>query len=105
MRTTTVLNKLLALQGLWVRGSHLLAEAREVWIFVVPRWRVSRCGGCGDKVERRHDRTGRSWRHLDLLGWTRYLALRHLASQVPALRGAHRAGALGGARQPVHTGL
>jgi transposase len=44
-----------------------------VWILVAPRWRVSRCGGCGRKVHRRHDRTWRSWRHLDLFGWRTYL--------------------------------
>lgn len=73
MRITTVLNKLLAWQELWVQDIDLVAEAKELRIFVVPRWRVSRCGGCGDRVKRRHDRTWRSWRHLDLFGWTCYL--------------------------------
>ena len=73
MRLTTVLNQLLALQGLWVRGIDLVADARELRIFVVPRWRISRCGGCGMRVKRCHDRTWRSWRHLDLFGWECYL--------------------------------
>ena len=73
MRITTVLNKLLALQAVWVRGLNLVVDNKELWIFVAPRWRVSRCGGCGCKVRQRHDRTWRSWRHLDLFGWTCYL--------------------------------
>jgi len=73
MRITTVLNKMLALQALWVRGLDLDLDDREFWIFVAPRWRVSRCGVCGRKVRQRHDRTWRSWRHLDVLGWTCYL--------------------------------
>ena len=73
MRATTVLNKLLALQGLWVRDFGLNAEARELYFYVVPRLRVSRCGCCGEKVKRHHDGTWRSWRHLDLFGWTCYL--------------------------------
>ncbi len=73
MRITTVLNKMLTLQALWVQGLDLVLGDRELWIFVVPRWRVSRCGVCGDKVRQRYDRTWRSWRHLDVLGWACYL--------------------------------
>jgi transposase len=73
MRMTTVLNKVLAMQGLWVRGLELIAEAGELWLVVAPRWRISRCGGCGRKVWRRHDRTWRSWRHLDCLGQKTFL--------------------------------
>ena len=73
MRMTTVLNKVLAIQGLWVRGLQLIAEAGKLWLVVAPRWRISRCGACGRKVWRRHDRTWRSWRHLDCLGQRTYL--------------------------------
>ncbi len=73
MRMTTVLNKLLAIQGLWVRGLQLSTEVGELWLVVAPRWRISRCGGCGRKVRRRHDRKWRSWRHLDCLGQMTYL--------------------------------
>jgi transposase len=73
MRITTILNKLLSAQGALARGIHLVVDDRELWIEIVPRWRVSRCGGCGRKVRRRHDRAWRSWRHLDLFGWTCYL--------------------------------
>lgn len=73
MRMTTVLNKLLAIQGLWVRGLQLSTEIGELWLIVAPRWRISRCGGCGRKVWCRHDRKWRSWRHLDCLGQMTYL--------------------------------
>lgn len=69
MRMTTVLNKLLAAQELWVRDFQIRLEERVVWIGVAPRWRVSRCGCCGRKARRRHDRAWRSWRHLDVFGW------------------------------------
>jgi transposase len=68
MRMTTLLNKLLAIQGLWVRGLERITQSGEIWLLVEPRWRISRCSGCGCKVRSRHDRTWRSWRHLDVLG-------------------------------------
>lgn len=73
VRMATVLNKLLAVQGLWVRDLRVRLKERAVWIEVTPRWRVSRCGSCGRKVRRRHDRAWRSWRHLDVFGWRSYL--------------------------------
>lgn len=73
MRMTTVLNKLLGVQGLWVQGLEIRWEDRELWIVVEPRWRVNRCGGCGRRARRRHDRAWRSWRHLDVFGWRCYL--------------------------------
>jgi transposase len=69
MRVTTVLNKLLAAQELWVRDFQIRFEERILWVGVAPRWRVSRCGSCGRKARRRHDRAWRSWRHLDVFGW------------------------------------
>lgn len=84
MRITTILNKLLAVQGVWARGIHLVVSDLELWIEVAPRWRVSRCSGCDRKVRRRHDRAWRSWRHLDLLGWTCYL--RYAISRVKCPR-------------------
>jgi transposase len=69
MRMSTVLNKLLAAQGLWVQDFEICLEAREVWIDVEPRWLVPRCGGCGCKARRWHDRAWRSWRHLDVFGF------------------------------------
>lgn len=75
MRMTTVLNKVLNIQGLWVRGLKLIPENSELWFLVAPRWRISRCGGCGQRVHHRHDRTWRSWRHLDC--WDQRTVLRY----------------------------
>ena len=69
MRITTVLNKLIGLQGLWVRGLRIRWQQRELWIEVVPRSRCSRCGSCGKKATQRYDHSWRSWRHLDLFGF------------------------------------
>jgi transposase len=69
MRMTTVLNKLLRMQGLWVRGLKIRWEQQELWVVVEPRWRVHRCGCCGRRARPRHDRAWRSWRHLDVFGW------------------------------------
>ena len=68
MRMSTVLNKMLSVQGLWVRDLRLITAAGVLWLEVAPRWRVSRCGGCGRKVRRHHDCRWRSWRHFDCLG-------------------------------------
>lgn len=73
MRMSTVLNKMLGVQGLWVRDLRLRVEEKTLWLNVVPRWRISRCGSCGRKVRHRHDRSWRSWRHLDVFGWQTYL--------------------------------
>jgi len=73
MRMTTVLNKLLAAQGLWVRNLKLRIDQRALWVGVVPRGRISRCGTCQRRVRCRYDQTWRSWRHLDLFGWRTYL--------------------------------
>ena len=73
MRITTVLNKLLAAQELWVRDFSIRFQERVVWVVVKPRWRVNRCGCCGREAQRRHDRAWRSWRHLDVFGWRCYL--------------------------------
>ncbi len=73
MRMTTVLNKLLAAQGVWVRNVQLQFRDREIWIGVVPRGRIHRCGSCGREARQRHDRAWRWWRHLDVFGWRCYL--------------------------------
>ncbi len=68
MRVTTLVNKLIGLQGLWVRGFHFQADKARVVVDVVPRRRKPLCGICGRKVRKNKDRYNRYWRHLDLFG-------------------------------------
>ena len=68
MRVTTLVNKLIGLQGLWVRGCHYQADKARAVVDVVPRRRKPRCGICGRKVRKNKDRSTRYWRHLDLFG-------------------------------------
>ena len=66
MRVTTLLNKVLRLPGLWVRG----VRFREgmVVILIAPRFRRLTCSVCGTQVRGRFERTRRRWRHLSLWG-------------------------------------
>ena len=73
MRVTTLLNKLIGLQGLWVRTFHLDVEKSRLVLDVVPRKKRARCGGCGKRVRKNKDRAMRYWRHLDLFGVRTYL--------------------------------
>ncbi len=68
MRVTTLVNKLIGLQGLWVRNFHFQADKARVVVDVVPRRRKPLCGVCGRKVRKNKDRYNRYWRHLDLFG-------------------------------------
>lgn len=76
MRITTLLNKLIGLQGLWVRGFHYQAHKRRMILDVVPRHRAHRCGKCGRKARKSKDRSTRYWRHLDLFCTRTYLRYR-----------------------------
>ena len=53
MRVTTLVNKLIGLQGLWVRGFHFQADKARVVVDVVPRRRKPLCGICGRKVRKK----------------------------------------------------
>ena len=55
MRVTTLVNKLIGLQGLWVRGFHFQADKARVVVDVVPRRRKPLCGICGRKVRKNKD--------------------------------------------------
>lgn len=66
MRTTTLLNKLLRLPGLWVRGMEFTSQA--LVILIEPRCRLLTCSVCGTRVEGRFERKWRRWRHLALWG-------------------------------------
>ena len=73
LTVTTLVNKLIGLQGLWVRGFHFQADKARVVVDVVPRRRKPLCGICGRKVRKNKDRYNRYWRHLDLFGVRTYL--------------------------------
>jgi len=66
MRASTVFNRLLRLQGAWVRGVSFTAEG--VVVRVALRRRRAVCSGCGKGGRRlaTHDRRRSRWRHLDL---------------------------------------
>ena len=66
VRVTTLLNKLLRLPGLWVRGFHL--ESEVLVIRIVPRFRRLTCPACGTRVQGRFSQSQRRWRHLALWG-------------------------------------
>lgn len=72
MRITTLLNKLIGLQGLWVRGFTYQPHRGRVIVDVVPR-KKRRCGQCGRKTRKNKDRSTRHWRHLDLFGTKTFL--------------------------------
>jgi len=71
MRVTTLLNKLLNLQGLWVRG--VRSEEDGLVIEVRPRFRLLTCPECGAQVKGRFEETTRRWRHLALFGTTTWI--------------------------------
>ena len=93
MRVTTLVNKLIGLQGLWVRGFHFQADKARVVVDVVPRRRKPLCGICGRKVRKNKDRYNRYWRHLDLFGVRTYLL--DPTSGMSAVWSGQRKGALG----------
>jgi transposase len=62
MRVTTLLNKLLNLQGLWVTGVRFEGEA--VVIEIRRRFGLLTCPVCGTRVRGRFEEKTRRWRHL-----------------------------------------
>ena len=68
MRITTVFNKLLALQGAFVRGVRFTSGAVEVT--VERRARRHRCPHCKLRTDTRYDRHWRRWRHVALGKWS-----------------------------------
>lgn len=66
MRVTTLLNKLLRLPGLWVRGIRFTSGA--VIISIDPRFRLLSCPVCATRVRWRFEEKVRRWRHLAILG-------------------------------------
>lgn len=67
VRATTLLRKLIGIQGVRVVGVSI--HAGSIWARVEPAWRRPRCSGCGERRAGRAVATERrSWRHLDLCG-------------------------------------
>ena len=66
MRASSLLRIILSLQGLFVRGFSF--DDLGIVADVSLRKRVPRCGDCGAKARRVHDRRTRTWRHLDVAG-------------------------------------
>jgi len=71
MRVTTLLNKLLKLQGLWVTG--LRFEGDALVIVVRRRFRLLTCPVCGMRVKGRFEEKIRRWRHLAVFGTTTWI--------------------------------
>jgi transposase len=67
VRVTTLLNKLLNLQGLWITGVRF--EDDEMTITARARRRRLRCPLCGTCRHGRHSTRIRRWRHLGVWGW------------------------------------
>jgi transposase len=67
MRVTTVFNKLLALQGAFVRRVEF--GPLGIVVDVAKRHRRQRCPRCMFSTRARYDRTVREWRHLSLGKW------------------------------------
>ena len=66
MRATTLLNKLLNLPGLWVRGIQF--EDGKMIVKIKARFRSLTCPHCQKRVKGRFHRTKRRWRHLAIGG-------------------------------------
>jgi transposase len=67
VRITTVFNKLLALQGGFVR--HVAFGPAGIVVDVTKRHRRNRCPHCSFSTHARYDRGVREWRHLSLGKW------------------------------------
>jgi transposase len=66
MRVTTLLNRMIALDGLWVKDARW--EGENLVVQIRPRRRLLTCSECGTRVRGRfHERT-RRWRHLGTWG-------------------------------------
>lgn len=66
MRATTLMNKLLRLPGLWVRG--LRFEDDRLIVEIEPRCKKLKCADCGTRVRARFETKVRQWRHSALGG-------------------------------------
>jgi transposase len=71
MRAQTIFNKLLSLQGAFVRGVTFRCEREEHTIVadVARRTRLHRCPRCAFRTAATYDQHPRTWRHLSLGKW------------------------------------
>jgi len=71
VRVTTLLNKLLKLQGLWVTGVRFQDDG--LVIVIRRRFRLLTCPECGTRVKGRFEEKVRRWRHLAIFGTTTWI--------------------------------
>ena len=71
MRVQTLLNRLLRLPGMWVRGVRV--EQDRLIIAFRRRFHLLTCPECGTQVRGRFEQKIRQWRHLALWGFATYL--------------------------------
>ncbi len=71
MRVQTLLNRLLRLPGLWVRGVRI--ENHRLIIAVRRRFHLLTCPECATQVHGRFEQKTRQWRHLALWGFATYI--------------------------------
>ena len=67
MRVTSLLNKLLHLPGLWVRGMEFVGDT--LFVDIQRRFQLLTCPECGTRVRGRFEETMREWRHRALGGF------------------------------------
>ena len=71
MRATTLINKCLGLQGLWVSGFRF--SGGKLLIRCRRRGKKGFCPICGKRVKSFYDHHERTWRHLSLFGLITYI--------------------------------
>lgn len=75
VRVTTLLNRMIALPGLWVKGVRFERgpEGEKLIILIHRRFRRLTCPACGTQVRGRFEEKTRRWRHLAMWGQKTYL--------------------------------
>jgi transposase len=71
MRVTTLLNKLLHLPGLWVRGIEFVGDT--LFVDIERSFDLLTCPVCGTRVRGRFEEKSRQWRHIGLGGFKIFL--------------------------------
>jgi transposase len=78
VRVTTLLNRMIGLPGLWVKGFRF--EGETLVLEIGRRFRLLTCSECGTRVSGRFEEHSRRWRHVAVWGRTTLLegAIRRL---------------------------